>query len=82
MTPIILLSTILEFALLVTDGFMEENGLTPSPKKGIRSPQYRSSPRNLKFSQPLRKKFLAPTKKYIFVVGGLYGMENKDTNTD
>ena len=53
----------------------------------MRSPQYRSSPRNLKSPQPLAiwygKKIsppLPPQKKYLWV-GGVYTMENKDTNT-
>ena len=44
-----------------------ENGLAPSLKRKIRSPQYRRSSRNLKFSQHLvtiyKKKKLATTKK-------------------
>ena len=48
---IILLSTILE--IMIDHGLMGEKGLTPSAKKDISSPQYRRSPRNLKFSQPL-----------------------------
>ena len=58
---------------MIGHGFMEENGLTPYPKKDISSPQYRSSPRNLKFSQPLAtryKIFFSPTKKYLCVRGG------------
>ena len=42
MKQIILPSTILEFTWLVIDGFMEENGLAPSPKKEIRSPNTES----------------------------------------
>ena len=50
-------SIVLEFTWLVIDGFMEENGLAPSPKKEIRTPQYRRSPRNLKYSQPLATRY-------------------------
>ena len=87
MKQIILPSTVLEFTWLVIYGFMEENGLAPFPKKEIRSPQYRRSPRNLKSSQPLatrHKKKLAPHKKNIcgWGKGGVYTMENKDTNTE
>ena len=66
---IILPSAVLEFIA----GFMEENGLlAPSPKKKIRDPQYRRSPRNLKCSQALAasyKKKVWPSshKKKIFV---------------
>ena len=56
-----------------------------SPKNWIRFPQYRGSPRNLKFSQPLatryEKNFLASHKKNVWV-GGEYTMENRDTNTN
>ena len=38
MKHIILPSTILEITWLVIDGFIEENSLSPSPKKEIRSP--------------------------------------------
>ena len=41
MKYIILSLTILEFTWLVIDGFMEENGLAPPPKKDISSPQYK-----------------------------------------
>ena len=40
------------------DGFMEENGLAlPSPKKESKSPEYRKSLRNLKFTQPLATRY-------------------------
>ena len=42
MKQIILPLTVLEFTRLVIDGFMEENGLAPSPKKEIRFPQSQS----------------------------------------
>ena len=42
MEQIILPLTVLEFAWLVIEGFMEENGLVPSPKKDISSLQYRT----------------------------------------
>ena len=64
---------------------MEENGLDPFPKKEIRSPQYRRSPRNLKSSQPLALRYekkLAPHKKAICGQGGVYTIENKDTKRD
>ena len=73
---------------MVIDGFIEENGLVPSLKKEIRSPQYGRSPRSLKSSQSLatkHEKKIAPpppTKKHICGLGGVYNMENKDTNTD
>ena len=47
----------------------------PSPKKEIRTPQYRRSPRNLKYSQVLatrQEKNVAPHKKKIFVGRGEY----------
>ena len=76
MKQIILPLTVLEFTRLVIDGFMEENGLAPSPKKEIRFPQYRRSPRNLKFSQPLattyKEKVLAFTKKIFVGDGNIY----------
>ena len=50
-------STVLEFTWLVIDGFMEENGLVLSPKKEIRTPQYRRSPRNLKYSEALATRY-------------------------
>ena len=69
---IILPSTILEFPLLVSDGFMEGNGLAPSSKKEIRSTRYRMFPRQLKFSHPLatrhKQKFQSPLK-YLWVEG-------------
>ena len=85
---IILSSTILEFTWLVIDSFMEENGLDPSPKKDITSPQYRRSPRNLEFSQSLATRYensFQPHKKIL--VGTSEGarvntMENKETKTD
>ena len=43
------------------------------------------SPGNLKYSQALAiryKKKLAPNKKNIWGYGGVYTMENNDTNTD
>ena len=42
MKQIILPSTILEFTWLVIESSMEENGLVPSPKEEISSPQYRT----------------------------------------
>ena len=63
---------------------MEENGLAPSAKKEIRSPQNRRAPRNLKYSKPLatiHEIFSPPQKKYLWL-GGIYTIENKDTNTD
>ena len=58
MTQIILSSTILEFTLLVIDGFMEENGLALSlPKWKLGFPEYRRSPRNLKFFHPLATRY-------------------------
>ena len=70
---------------MVTDGFMEENGIAPIPKKENRTPKYMSSPRNLKYSQALatkfKKKINAPQKNYLGI-GGVYNMENNDTNTD
>ena len=86
MKQIMLPSTILEFTWLVTDGFMEENGLAPPlPKRKLGSPQYRRSTRNSKSSQPLaarHEKNLAPPQKKNLWLGGLYTMEDKDTNTD
>ena len=89
MKQIILPSTILEFKWLVIVGFMQENGLVPSPKKDINFTQYRSSPRNLKFFQTLatiyEKIFLAPQKnqKKPRICGWVaYTMENKDTKAD
>ena len=51
-------------------------------KLEIRSPKHRRSPRNSKFSQPLAmiKKF--SLHKKILVGGGVYTMDNKDTNKD
>ena len=62
MKQMILSSTILEFTRLVIGGFMEEHGIAPSPKKEIRSSQYRRSPTNLKSSQLVatRHKKIAP----------------------
>ena len=85
MKQIILSSTILEFTWLVIDGFIEETGLASPLPKGIRSTQYRRPPRNLKFCQLLttrHKKILAPTKRYLWVEGEVYTMQNMDTNTD
>ena len=76
MKQIILPLTVLEFTRLVIDGFMEENGLAPSPKKEIRFPQYRRSPRNLTFSHPVattyKEKVLALTKKIFVGEGSIY----------
>ena len=76
MKQIILPSTVLEFTWLVIDGFMEENSLAPSSKKEIKTPQYRSSPRNLKYSQPLatryNKKKIVPHKKIFVGNGSIY----------
>ena len=51
-------------------------------KLEIRSPKHRRSPRNSKFSQPLAmiKKF--SLHKKILMGGGVYTMDNKDTNKD
>ena len=57
MKQIILPSTIFEFIWLAIDGFMEENGQAPSPKKEIRSIQ----------------KKLALIKNYLLVRGICYG---------
>ena len=69
MKQIIFPSIVLEFKWLVNDGFMDENGLALTPKKEIRTPQYRKSPRNLKYSQPkatrYEKNLAPPQKKYI-----------------
>ena len=74
MKQTILPSTILKFTWLVIDGFMEENSPAPSQKE-YWFPQYRRSPRNLKFLQPLatryKKKFLISQKKYSWM-GGIY----------
>ena len=56
---------------------MEENGLAPSAKKEIRSPQNRRAPRNLT-RQDKKKKIISPQKNICWV----YTMEKKDTNTD
>ena len=45
MKQVILPSTILEFTWLVIDGFIEENSLSPSPKKEIRSPSEYNLPK-------------------------------------
>ena len=46
---------------------MKENGLAPSPKKDISSPQY--------------KKIWGGGQKYGWGEGEVYTMENKDTKT-
>ena len=64
-----------------------EDGLAPSSKKEIRSPQYRRYPQNLKSSQSLATRhkkdwaLLSPLYKKYFRVGGVYTIENKGTNT-
>ena len=75
MQQIILLSNILEIATIGHSwlyGRKWPSRPPPLPKRKL-GPQYRRSPRILKFSQPLatryEKKVLAPTKN-IFVVGG------------
>ena len=75
-------STLLEFAWLVIDGFMDANCLAPLIEKGNWVPQKRISPQNLTFSQPLatrfEKVFWSTTKKLW--VREIYTMENKDTD--
>ena len=85
MIQIILSSTILEFTWLVIDGFIEETGQASPLPKGVRSTLYRRPPKNLKFCQLLttrHEKNLAPTKRYLWVEGGVHTMQNMDTNTD
>ena len=63
MKQIILPSTVLEFTWLVIDGFMKKMAWPPSPKKEIKSPQQRRSPRNFKSSQLLATRH---GKKYAY----------------
>ena len=79
----IVLSTLLEFAWLVIDGFMDANCLASLIEKGNWVPQKRiPPPPNLEFSQPLatrfEKVFWSTTKKLW--VREIYTMENKDTD--
>ena len=66
---------------------MEENGLAPPPKEEIRTPFIiQKVPKKFEIlpapSYKTHKKNLAPhTKKYL-LVGGIYTMENNNTNTD
>ena len=56
---------------------------SPSPKKETRCPQYRSSPKNLKFSQPLATRYekkIFLHKKNICWQQGVYTMEAKVKN--
>ena len=86
MKQIILPSTALEFTWLVIDGCMEEVAKPPSPKKEIRTPQIKKVPKKFEiFPAPtykIQKTNLASHKKSICGKGGVYIMENEDTNTD
>ena len=74
-------SPVLEFTWLVTDGFMEEYRVairTPSPRIHEVTKKFEIFPGS---SHKLQKN-LAPNKKNIWGYGGVYTMENNDTNTD
>ena len=78
----IVLSTLLEFAWLVIDGFMDANCLASLIEKGNWVPQKRIFPPNLKFSQPLATRFekvFWPTTKKLRL-REIYTMENKDAD--
>ena len=80
-------STILEFIWLVIDGLslMKENGLASlSQKRRSPSPNTEAPQKIWIFPAPsykTRKKISASEKKIICVYGGVYTIENKDTNT-
>ena len=72
MKQIILLSTVLVFTWLVIDGFMEENGLAPSPKKETRTPNTEGPQIFPGPNRKIRKKKLAPHKKLFVGRGSVY----------
>ena len=85
MKQIIFSSTILDFTWLVIDGFIEQKWLGSfHPKFKIRSPFLQKVPKKFEIfltrSYKIRKRNLAVTKKYLWV-GGVYTIENKDTDT-
>ena len=86
MKQIILPSTVLELYMIGHWWLYGRKWHSLSPKKEIRSPQNRGSPRNLKFYPSIATKYktiLSPSKK-IFLGSGstVYTMGNKDANTD
>lgn len=52
----------------------------PSSREEIKQPQYRRPTRSQLLLLDTKK--LSPTKKYLWMSGGVYIMENKDKNTD
>ena len=84
MRQIILPSTILEFTWLVIDGFKEENGLALLLGEKLGPPNTEAPQKIWIFPAPsykTRKKISASEKKIICGYGGVYTIENKDTNT-
>ena len=70
---------------MVIGGIIKENGLVPFYQRKL-VPQKWKVPQKFEIypvpSCKIRKKILAPTKKYVWVAGRVYTMENKDTNTN
>ena len=86
MKQIILPKTVLEFtSLAIDDGFMKKNGLAPLSQKENQDHVIQKVPKKFGIfpacSYKTGKKNQPPTHKKYLWVGGVYTMENNDTNT-